>query len=160
MGLSRFENVTLLAPEGSSYLQLAQGVNQQWQKELGAFSAYFPVKQLPLDELNARVASGDYQIALVPLSLSSDSAAQLLLQAAQLADWNNIGWQNQLEALFADGTHTAGDVAALERSLLESACAAPLWFQTKALLVQPGVEGLVFRPFGPVLDLTNATIAQ
>ena len=160
LGLSRFENVTLLAPEGSSYLQLAQGVNQQWQKELGAFSAYFPVKQLPLDELNARVASGDYQIALVPLSLSSDSAAQLLLQAAQLADWNDIGWQNQLEALFADGTHTAGDVAALERSLLESACAAPLWFQTKALLVQPGVEGLVFRPFGPVLDLTNATIAQ
>lgn len=36
----------------------------------------------------------------------------------------------------------------------------PLWFQTKALLMQPGVEGLVFRPFGPVLDLTGATMAQ
>ena len=65
-----------------------------------------------------------------------------------------------VDALFNDGTHTADDVAALERTLLESACVTPLWFQTKALLVQPGVQGLVFRPFGPVLDLTNATIAQ
>ena len=160
LGVSRFENITLLAPEGSDYLQLAQSVNQQWQKELGAYSAYFPVKQLSLEDLNARVASGDYQIALLPLSLSSDSAAQLLGETAGLAAWNDSGWQNQLAALFADGTHTAADDAALERGLLESACAAPLWFQTKALLVQPGVEGLVFRPFGPVLDLTNATIAQ
>ena len=160
LGVSRFENITLLAPEGDGYLQLAQSVNQQWQKELGAYSAYFPVKQLSLENLTARVASGDYQIALLPLSLSSDSAAQLLGETAGLAAWNDSGWQNQLAALFADGTHTAADAAALERGLLESACAAPLWFQTKALLVQPGVEGLVFRPFGPVLDVTGASIPQ
>lgn len=160
LSLSRFENITLLVPEGSDYLQLAQSVNQQWQKDLGAFSAYFPVEQASLEEVNARVASGDYQIALLPLSLSSDSAAELLRQTAGLADWSDSGWQRQLDALFNDGTHTADDVAALERTLLESACVTPLWFQTKALLVQPGVQGLVFRPFGPVLDLTNATIAQ
>ena len=160
LGLSRFESVTLLVPEGSDYLQLAQSVNQQWQKELGAFSAYFPVEQLPLEDLNARVAAGNYQIALLPLSPSSDSAAQLLSEAAALAGWADSDWQRQLDALFADGTHTADDLAVLERALLESGCAAPLWFQTKALLVQPGVEGLVFRPFGPVLDLTNATLAQ
>lgn len=160
LSLSRFESITLLVPEGSDYLQLAQSVNQQWQKDLGAFSAYFPVEQASLEEVNARVASGDYQIALLPLSLSSDSAAELLRQTASLADWSDSGWQRQLDALFNDGTHTADDVAALERTLLESACVTPLWFQTKALLVQPGVQGLVFRPFGPVLDLTNATIAQ
>lgn len=160
LGATRFEGITLLVPEGSDYLQLAQGVNQQWQKELGAFSAYFPVKQLPLDELTAQVAAGNYQIALLPLSPASDSAPELLGRAATLSGWQDIGWQRQLEGFFADGSHTAAEVAGAERTLLESACVAPLWFQTKALLVQPGVKELVFRPFGPVLDLTWATMAQ
>ena len=67
------------------------------------------------------------------------------------------GWAARRDALLAGATHPADDVAALERALLESACVTPLWFQTKALLVQPGVQGLVFRPFGPVLDLTWTT---
>lgn len=160
LGATRFENITLLAPEGEEYLQLAQGVNQQWQKELGAFSAYFPVKQLPLEQLTAQVAAGDYQIALLPLSPASDSAPELLGQAAALAGWTDTAWQQQLNGFFAAGGYTAGQIAGAERALLESASVAPLWFQTKALLVQPGVEGLVFRPCGPVLDLTGATMAQ
>lgn len=160
LGATRFEDIALLAPEGESYLQLAQGVNQQWQKDLGAFAAYFPVKQLPLEQLTAQVEAGDYQVALLPLSPASDSAAELLGRTAGLAGWQDAGWQQQLQALYADGSHTAAQAAAAERALLESACAAPLWFQTKALLMQPGVEGLVFRPFGPVLDLTGATMSQ
>ena len=45
----------------------------------------------------------------------------------------------------------------IERQLLEQAVAVPLFTQQKRLLVANGIEGLVFDPFGPVLDVTYAT---
>ena len=48
-------------------------------------------------------------------------------------------------------------LAACERQLLEQAVAVPLFTQQKRLLVANGIEGLVFDPFGPVLDVTYAT---
>lgn len=160
LGVTRFEDITLLAPESSGGLRLAEAIGQQWQKDLGAFSAYFPVRQVSEETLAQRLASGDYQIALVPLSPASDSAVELLAQAADLACWQDGDFDDTLAALYAGGDHTAADLAGAERTLLESACVSPLWHQTKALLVQPGVEGLIFRPFGPVLDLIDTTIAQ
>ena len=44
------------------------------------------------------------------------------------------------------------------RCLLLAGCAAvPLFAQHKRLLLAGGVEGLVFDPYGPVLDLTWTT---
>ena len=43
------------------------------------------------------------------------------------------------------------------RQLLEQAVAAPLFTQQKRLLLANGIKGLVFDPFGPVLDVTYAT---
>ena len=41
--------------------------------------------------------------------------------------------------------------------LLEQAVAVPLFTQQKRLLLANGIKGLVFDPFGPVLDVTYAT---
>ena len=159
LGLKRFPSVTLLVPEGADYLRLAEAVNQQWQKDLGAFSAYFSLRQLPLEQLQAQVEAGNYQIALLPLSPRTDSALELL-RTADVTGWDDAAYQGQIAALAADGGHTAEELAAAERALLDGASVVPLWYQTKALLVQPQVEGLVFRPFGPVLDLTWATLKE
>ena len=44
-----------------------------------------------------------------------------------------------------------------ERQLLSDCVAVPLFSQQKRLLVASGIKGLIFDPFGPVLDLTYTT---
>ena len=44
-----------------------------------------------------------------------------------------------------------------ERQLLSDAVAVPLFAQQKRLLIAPGIQNLIFDPFGPVLDLTYTT---
>ena len=48
-------------------------------------------------------------------------------------------------------------LAQAERQLLAGCAAVPLFAQHKRLLLAGGVEGLVFDPYGPVLDLTWTT---
>ncbi|EJW95267.1 hypothetical protein EVA_16625 [gut metagenome] len=61
-------------------------------------------------------------------------------------------------ALWAQLEHSSNwnidQLVGAEQQLLQQALVVPLWTQSRSLLVQPGVSGLVFRPFGPVLDLT------
>lgn len=44
-----------------------------------------------------------------------------------------------------------------ERQLLNDAVTVPLFAQQKRLLIAPGIQNLIFDPFGPVLDLTYTT---
>lgn len=158
-GQSRFSGVTFLVPEGEPYAGLAAALNQQWQKQLGAWSAYFSLKTLPLEELKNQVAAGNYQIALLPVSPASDDVLEAL-SAASVTRWQNAEYTAMLSALRANGGYTAAQLAAAERLLLEQAAVVPLWYHSQALLVEPAVNGLVFRPFGPVLDFTWTTIKQ
>ena len=48
-------------------------------------------------------------------------------------------------------------LAQSERQLLAWCAAVPRFAQHKRLLLADGVEGLVFDPYGPVLDLTWTT---
>ncbi|WP_418710157.1 ABC transporter substrate-binding protein [Allofournierella sp.] len=158
-GANRFSGITVLLPQGQPYRSLAGALNQQWQKQLGAWSAYFSLEELPPDQLAARVAAGDYQIALLPFSPSSDSALEVLEQVG-LSHWNSPDFEAALAALRAGGGNSPALLAQAERLALGEAAVVPLWYHSQALLVQPGVRGLVFRPFGPVLDLTWATLKE
>jgi hypothetical protein len=48
-------------------------------------------------------------------------------------------------------------LATAEKQLLADCAALPLFSQQKRLLLAEGISGLVFDPFGPVLDLTYTT---
>ena len=132
-GLTKLGGVTILVPEGES--QLVGQINQAWQKEL---SAFFSVKELSLAELHQQVAAGDYQIALLPLAPSENSPLSLLSQ-------------------FASGGFSAERYAQLERALLAQAPITPLFFQSDRLVMASGIQGLVFDPFIPSVDVTFAT---
>lgn len=49
-------------------------------------------------------------------------------------------------------------LAEAERQLAADCLVTPLYAQQKRLLVDPAVEGLRFEPYGPVLDVTGATM--
>lgn len=155
----RFESISIMIPQGYGVRDQAEALNQEWQKQLGAYSAFFPIRELPIEEYTQKLMNGDYQIALVPFSPLSDNAAEML---SQISITNPT--TGQTPGLLRELDHAAGwsasQLAQTEAALLNEATVMPLWTQSKSLLVQPGVKGLIFRPFGPVLDLTWATLSQ
>ena len=155
-GLTKLGSVTILVPEGES--QLVGQINQAWQKEL---SAFFSVKELPLADLQRQVADGDYQIALLPLTPSENSPLSLLSQFASggFSGFSDNNYDAQLAQIQADAAHggSAERYAQLERMLLAQAPITPLFFQADRLVMVSGIQGLVFDPFIPSVDVTFAT---
>ena len=51
---------------------------------------------------------------------------------------------------------SAARAARLEEQLIVECPVTPLFYETDYLLVDPKVSGLVFQPFGPILDVSGA----
>ena len=167
-GLSNLTGMSILVPEGAG--QLFSPLNQEWQKQLQAF---FSVKEFPLDTLRRWVDGtmplgdirrmeqqhGQWAVALLPVtSVSADPASMLRQFDDGLGGWSDSTYHAGLDAMLKmpSGAARTRSARQLERILLEQCPAVPLFFQSGALLVDPSVSGLVFDPFGPLLDLTFA----
>ena len=150
--------ITILLPEGSALAPVVETINSLWQREL---SLFFSVEQAPAEEYQARLEAGDYAIALAPVSCADGSAYSLLRSfgAEGLGCYSDVGYENLLaqSVLAADSEVRCALLAQAEAQLLEQCVAVPLFSQEKRLLVADGVEGLVFDPYGPILDLTWTT---
>ena len=150
--------VTVLAPAGTGLTQAVEALNSVWQREL---SLFFSIEEVPREDFDARIAAGDYSIALAPVSCTDGSVYTLLRAFGPegLGRYADTGYETLL-AQSASATGSALRCALLaqaERQLLAECVAVPLFAQQKRLLLADGVEGLVFDPYGPVLDLTWTT---
>ena len=152
-------HISLLLPAGSGLSDTAEQINSAWQKE---FSLFFSVEEADPEEFSKRLASGDYTIALAPIQAEGGSVYAFLEQFSPagggLTGYSNALYTTQLDAsATATGSARCSLLAQCERQLLDDAVAVPLFTQQKRLLVANGIKGLVFDPFGPVLDVTFAT---
>lgn len=158
MASSDFNGVTILLPQGSGLTETVEQINGAWQKDC---SLFFSVEEVPQEEFDARLASGKYTIALAPIRAEGGSVYQMLQQFA--GDNNLTGLTDPLyagalsESIQRTGSARCQLLRECERQLLEGCTVVPLAAQQKRLLVADGVEGLVFDPFTPVLDLTYTT---
>lgn len=162
MSNSDFAKVTLLLPAGCGLEEAAGQINSQWQKQL---SLYFSVELVEMEEFAKRMAQGNYTIALAPVQAEGGSVYEMLLQftpeGGGLAGYSDPAFAAALAASAqSTGQERCRLLAQCERQLLEDGAFAPLFAQQKRLLLADGVEGLVFDPFGPVLDLTYTTKAK
>jgi len=158
MASSDFSGVTILLPKEAGLTELAEQINGAWQKDC---SLFFSVEEVPQEEFDKRLAAGSYTIALAPIRAEGGSVYQMLQQFA--GDNNLTGLTDPLysetlaESIQRTGTARCQLLRDCERQLLEGCTVVPLAAQQKRLLVADGVEGLVFDPFTPVLDLTYTT---
>ena len=114
------------------------------------------------EEFQKRLENGSYTIALAPVQAEGRQCLHrtgpVLPTGGGLTGYSDALYTTQLSAsATATGSTRCSLLAACERQLLEQAVAVPLFTQQKRLLVANGIEGLVFDPFGPVLDVTYAT---
>lgn len=152
--LRGLNSCTLLVPE--SMAEAGQILNGCWQKE---FSLFLSMETVPDAELHSRLSSGHYTIALVPVRLPQADPLSLLEQFAG----GFTGYSSPEYAALCDMARRQGGNSRLafcaeaEAMVLRDCTAVPLFGQNRRLLVAQGVDGLCFDPFGPVLDLTEAT---
>ena len=128
-------------------------------KDLAAVEAEFAGKGYGDFKLAVAEVTAD---ALAPVQAEGGSVYTALAQFSPtgggLTGYSDALYTTQLSAsATATGSTRCSLLAACERQLLEQAVAVPLFTQQKRLLVANGIEGLVFDPFGPVLDVTYAT---
>ena len=154
-----FNGVTLLLPKEAGLTELAEQINSAWQKDC---SLFFSVEEVPQEEFDARIASGNYTIAFAPIRAEGGSVYQMLRQFTA-GGGGLTGYSDELyTARLAESAQQTGStrcqlLAQCERQLLESCTVVPLFAQQKRLLIADGIQGLIFDPFTPVLDVTYAT---
>ena len=128
-------------------------------KDLAAIEAEFAGKGYGDFKLAVAEVTAD---ALAPVQAEGGSVYTALAQFSPtgggLTGYSDALYTTQLSAsTTATGSTRCSLLAACERQLLEQAVAVPLFTQQKRLLLANGIKGLVFDPFGPVLDVTYAT---
>ena len=158
MATSDFSGVTLLIPKEAGLTELAEQINSAWQKDC---SLFFSIEEVAQEDFDARLASGNYTIALAPIHAEGGSVYQMLQQftaeGGGLTGYSDPLYTERLaESAQQTGKARCALLAECERQLLESCTVVPLLGQQKRLLVADGITGLVFDPFTPVLDLTYA----
>ena len=158
MASSDFSGVTILLPKEAGLTELAEQINGAWQKDC---SLFFSVEEVPQEEFDKRLAAGSYTIALAPIRAEGGSVYQMLQQftaeGGGLTGWfDPIYSQRLAESAQQTGSARCALLADCERQLLEGCAVVPLLGQNRRLLVADGITGLVFDPFTPVLDLTDA----
>ena len=150
--------ITVLVPQEAGLTQAVEAINSVWQREL---SLFFSLEEVDEETFAERIAGGDYAIALAPVECTDGSVYSLLRSFGPegLARYDDTGYETLLaqSAAATSSEVRCALLAQAERQLLESCAAVPLFAQQKRLLIADGVEGLVFDPYGPVLDLTWTT---
>lgn len=155
-GLEKLSGITVLIPQEASAAALYRAINQDWQRELGAF---FSVEELPMEEILRRVERGDYHIALISRQAETNDPAALL---ELFAAGGVTGWQSEtFDALLASGRAAADSAQKqkiyfeAEQLLLKEAPVVPLAGESRTFFVSADFEQLALDPFGPVFDLTQ-----
>lgn len=147
--------ITILVPESAGLTQAVESINSVWQREL---SLFFSIEEVPDETFDARMADGEYTIAIAPVTCTDGSVYTLLRSFGPdgLCRYDDVGYETLLtqSTTAANSTVRCQLLAQCERQLLAEGLVLPLFAQQKRLLLADGVEGLVFDPYGPVLDLT------
>lgn len=160
LSMSDFSDITLMIPEGYNLDTYVDAINEAWQKEL---TLYFSVEVVDIDTFNSRLASGDYTIALAPITITQSDLITFLsgLNSTYGLGYTSSSYTTLLSlASASSGTQKRALIYQAECLILDQVVLTPLFTQQKRLLVDARVSGLVFDPFGPVLDLTYTTKTQ
>lgn len=155
-GLSVFnkvtlENVKIIVPESYRNVDYLKYVTQQWQKKL---SFYCGVEVISDFEYQARLKTGNYQIALCELTGEYNSPLSLLSSFETGGMRNFSGYSNhEFDELLSE-TNCAKNLSdcvklydRAETMLMSDYVYLPIYYQTEYLVFYNEMDGIVYNPF-------------
>lgn len=151
-GLSACPTLTLLCEDTAEETALARLVVQSWQKHL---SVYFSIEPLPAATLEARLAAGNYHLALAPATARGASPADALFlfggDQENLSRWQDAAWYAAVSV-----ARSPAELQTLERQLYDACPAAPVKIVTRRFALGKGISGVNVAPFTARVDFRRA----
>ena len=160
--LEKVPRTSILCPDTGNFAVMLGSYQRQLQQ---AFGIYINLEPMPEEELLARVLSGDYTLALVPITAERGSPDAVLDRFASYSARNIAGYSSPgYDALLAGAQESgAQEAAALyrqaEQLLVDDAVFLPVAFETTYYVSAPGLQGLEFSPFSYRIFFQHATRA-
>lgn len=150
------------APEGLSVTLLCTEENKKAASEAlatwnSSFQTFFNLSAVSQAELNKRLASGNFDVALAPFMPDNTDARTAL---GRFASTQSTGNPAQLKDSAYDSLLAAGgSLEALkraERYLADKAVFYPLYTSSHSYVARPGVSGMLFHGFSGGMDFRGA----
>lgn len=159
LGLDGMESVAVLCPDDASVKLMANEMIAAWNKQ---FSSYFNIRPVSVSTLRSRVLSGDYNVAIYPVSPSADGPYAFLSTFLSTSAANPAGLKDAAYDALVSSAQTQGaqkaaaGYAAAEKYLNDKAIFYPLYYGKTYYALAKGVTGIVFHPYGGGVDFINA----
>lgn len=160
LGRLDLPKITVLIPDDKNAKVLMQSIIQCW---INSISTYVNLSVLPLSEIKDKVQLGDFQIAFYPLSPVRDGPITCLNMFRSDTYSNPAKYADSAYDLLLNKTsmNISTDEAvtafvAAEKYLNEQAAFYPLFYESQYYLTNDKVSGIIFEPFGGIVDFTKA----
>lgn len=151
LGIDKLPKTSVIFPQEYSFAPMLSVFQRQLQTTLGVFINLEP---LPEDELEARVNSGDYLIAVASFTADSNNPASVLGRFDSRSGYNISGYTSAAFNATLDNAMMAGDIAQAagfyknaEQTLMESGVYLPLAYETSCYAAGEDLRGIEFSPF-------------
>ena len=148
LGLSRFPALTILCTE--EFVPSIGFLQKNVQDTLAVFINLIPVTE---EELSTAVASGNYDLALIPLTPQYDNPSAVFSYFMDAE--NSTGYAGEefsaavKKALYQkDYDEMAQQYALAEQLLLQDMPALPIFYETSYFAMSPHISGLDYSVFG------------
>lgn len=133
-------------------------LSQVIQRELNLFLTVETVDQ---SEFDSRLASGNYDLAIVSLEADFDHPISILEDFQTGSAENNTGYSDStldsyLDQLYRGSDGEVGLCKLAEQHLLDSGIFLPLYYQTSYLAVNKSVSGVFLNPQNGAVDFRYA----
>lgn len=140
------KNLTLEIICTEDYENIAKKTISCWQKNIGVeFNAALSV--LKSEDFNKKILSGEYEIAICPLSVDSDNAADFLSMFLSKSESNIFGYSSdEYDRLFSEfsSTENSQKSADCQSHLLKNCVVLPLDCENTVFAIAKGVSGVYF----------------
>lgn len=147
LGRDKIYDDMLYVPDSADHLLAMGMVQQSWQKHL---SAYITVEPASDQEIETRLATGDYGMLLLPISSATPPGNKLLSIFASDSGDNRFNYRSALYDGFLETASVAenfDDAAAAcaraESLLLQDAVIIPVYVETTAFAIASDMRGLL-----------------
>ncbi|MBQ9898072.1 MAG: peptide ABC transporter substrate-binding protein [Ruminococcus sp.] len=133
-----------------------RSVSQQWQETLGC---YIGIDNVTEEEFYERIESGDYTIALYPLSGDFCDAAAVMNEFTKNDCLKNAAGGAEFLKDIMKCTTASGlvdTVTAAEQSIIGGYGFIPLFYRTSYLVAQKDNEEIYYDPFSGAVDFRSA----
>ena len=151
--------MSVLCPDDTNIKLMLNEMIASWNTQ---FHQYFNMEPLSRGKLDSRVDSGDFQVALCPVSPAGESPYDTLSlfsgsDVSNPSRMNDPAFHTMLEQAWkAEPEKSAGLYAAAEKYLNEKAVFYPIYHERHYYAMAEGVTGILFHPYGTGPDFINA----